>query len=1048
MKKIFFASLFVFFFLTAAFSQKNLTYLNPEAEYQNALDLYGKEKYNPALESFTKVIDAISDEQSDMRITSEYYAAICSVELYNTDAEYQLLKFIGKYPENSKVKLAGFQLGKLEYRQKKYHAAAKYFENVDIYDLNSDDLSEYYLKLGYSYFMLKEYENAKKQFFEIKDVDTKYYGAANYYYAHMMYNDKSYESALKCFKNIENDQNFGSIVPYYIAQIYFLQGKYDEVIKYAPPLLDSASGTKRSDEITRILGESYFKTSDWKNAIYYLDKYITKSPATATRQDNYEIGYACYQLGTDYPKAIEYLEKSATADDSLSQSAYYALGDCYIKTDNKKFAKDAFLSASKLSFFPGIKEDALFNYAKLSYDLALNPYNDAISSFQKYIKTYPSSSKIDEARKYLFNLYLSSKNYKAALASLDSIKDRDDQLNEAYQKVAYYRGVELFNNKDLSGAIELFDKSNSQPSDKTVKAECRYWKAEALYRLSEFDSAKTIYEDFLLLPGAYSLSYYNDAYYNIGYCYFKEKEYKSARKSFRKFTGNKDVTDKVMLNDAYLRTGDCYFISKEYTDAAESYDKAIAIGSSDVDYALFQKALCLHAKGSYTQKISTLISLLDRFPETAYCDDAKYELGNTYLIQSDTKNALQNYIDIVKDYPTSNYVKNAYLKIGLIYKNEEINDAALTIFKKVVTEYPSTEASRDALVSIRDIYMDIDAVDSFYVYVKSLPFEYGTKIEMEQDSVTYMACEKIYFKNLDCDKSIAGFSNYLEKYPDGFFVVNANYYKAECEYKNKNYAEALKGYAFVVSKPQSKFTEYALQSAASLSYELKQYDSAATYYSLLETSAEYKSNILESRLMKMRCYWNSGALAKSIEEARILIATDKVTSDDLSEAYITIGRAAMEMDSIALAQTSFEFAYKQNATSEFGAEAKYNLAYIYYQLKDYTNAEKTVFEVINQVPSYDYWITKSFILLADIYTKAGNTIQAKATLTSIIENSDNTELVKLSHEKLNAILQSEIQEEQKKQQEEIDIKFQNNPESNEKLFEENDNQQKEDNKNE
>jgi len=152
------------------------------------------------------------------------------------------------------------------------------------------------------------------------------------------------------------------------------------------------------------------------------------------------------------------------------------------------------------------------------------------------------------------------------------------------------------------------------------------------------------------------------------------------------------------------------------------------------------------------------------------------------------------------------------------------------------------------------------------------------------------------------------------------------------------------------------------------------------------------------------------------------------------------------MDSTALAQTEFEFTFKQSPTSEFGAEAKYNLAYIQYLLKDYLQAEKIVFEIINQVPSYDYWIAKSFILLADIYVNSDNIAQAKATLQSIIDNSDNSELVTIAHEKLNAIIQSEKVQEQIKTQEEMQIKFDNNP-KNEKLFEDN-NQQMEEKKNE
>ncbi|NTW34037.1 MAG: hypothetical protein HGB12_15705, partial [Bacteroidetes bacterium] len=121
------------------------------------MDLFNKEKYNPAKECFDKTIDVITDLQSEIRISSEYYAAICAIELFHNDAEYLLNKFIISHPDNSKVELANFQLAKLYYRQQKYLKAEKAFEDVDVYDLNTEELSEYYFKSGYSFFMLKKY---------------------------------------------------------------------------------------------------------------------------------------------------------------------------------------------------------------------------------------------------------------------------------------------------------------------------------------------------------------------------------------------------------------------------------------------------------------------------------------------------------------------------------------------------------------------------------------------------------------------------------------------------------------------------------------------------------------------------------------------------------------------------------------------------------------------------------------------------------------------------------------------------------------------------
>ena len=333
MKRKLFALLFVICIGSANFmyGQKNIIYYEPEATYQKGLELFNKEKFNAAQELFYKTINAIEDIQSEIRISAEYYAAICAVELYNINAEYKLIKFITEHSENSKVKLANFQLGKLQYRQKKYHGAVKAFESVDIYDLNDEELLDYYFKSGYSYFIIKDFENAKKQFIEIIDNESKYFSSANYYYAHIAYNEKNYETAMKSFGKIENDENFKLIVPYYIAQIYFLQGNYNEVIKYAHPLLDTGN-TKRSIEVARMLGESYFRMGKYASSIQFLEKYQRKATTSVSRQDYYELGYAYYKSGANYSKAVSNFENAISGtEDSLLQNTYYLLGDCYLK---------------------------------------------------------------------------------------------------------------------------------------------------------------------------------------------------------------------------------------------------------------------------------------------------------------------------------------------------------------------------------------------------------------------------------------------------------------------------------------------------------------------------------------------------------------------------------------------------------------------------------------------------------------------------------------------------------------------------------------------
>ncbi|MEZ4890464.1 MAG: hypothetical protein R2779_07890 [Crocinitomicaceae bacterium] len=75
-------------------------------------------------------------------------------------------------------------------------------------------------------------KQARNNFAEVKDGDSQYAVPALYYFSHISYTEKSYQTALDGFLKLENGPGFGKVVPYYILQIYYLQGKYEQVAEY------------------------------------------------------------------------------------------------------------------------------------------------------------------------------------------------------------------------------------------------------------------------------------------------------------------------------------------------------------------------------------------------------------------------------------------------------------------------------------------------------------------------------------------------------------------------------------------------------------------------------------------------------------------------------------------------------------------------------------------------------------------------------------------------------------------------------------------------
>lgn len=1005
-------------------AQESMIYSDPDLEYKMGLELFEKLKYGVAQKHFDNAILGYGDRNEEFRANSEYYSALCAIELHNQDAEYKISKFIAENPENSKVNAAFFHMGKFQYRQRKYRQAVYWFLKLNKDKLTEEELAEYHFKLGYSYFRTRKYEKASSAFYEIIDVDTKFTGPAIYYYGHIAYQDKNYETALQSFQKLSSNETFAPVVPYYITQIYYLQGRYDEVIEYAPQFLESAS-SKRAPEIAKVIGDSYYKKEDYTSALEYLQKHESASKAVL-RKDYYQLAYCYYHL-EQYDSAAVKFEKVFTETDKLAQNAYYHLADCYIELDEKNKARLAFEFASKLDFEPAIKEEALFNYALLTYELYHSPFNEAIGAFHEFIALYPNSVRLDDAYNFLVMAYLYTSNYKEALNSLEKISEKDHGMKEAYQKVAYYRGLELFNNLKYADAIEKFDKSLQYPGyNRSIKAQSYYWKAEALYQLENYVESIEAYNQFLMSTGAFSLPEYNLAHYNMGYAYFKLKDYPNAIQWFRKYIGFTKGVHTKELADTYNRIADSYFINRTYWVAIENYDKAIEIGLMDKDYALFQRGFSLGLLIRPEKKVNTLQRLITEHPESGYIDDAIFETAKAQMDLQNIDGAFTNYQKLINEYPSSSYVKKSLVQLGLLSYNKDQNQEALNYYKRVVTEFPGTAEAKNSLTGIKNIYVDLNDVDSYFAYVNGLG-EFADVSVSEQDSLKYISAEKIYMAG-DCDNSILQFNNYLTSFPDGSFVLNANFYLADCYYKTGSNEEALKSYNFVIEKTKNTFTEQALLGAAALNFNSENYEAALENYIELEKVSELNSNLIESRVGQLRCNYLLENNQAVIEAADKILHTEKVSQELIRESRFKKGKALYANKNNELALDEFRMISEEVNSSE-GAEAKYLICEIYFNDNQLDVTEHEIFDFASQNTSQEYWLAKAFILLADVYLKNDDKFQAKHTLKSIVDNYNpdaKDEIIKVATEKYNAIIEEEKLKLDQSESDTLEIQFDEN----------------------
>lgn len=1007
MRSYFLITLFIANVAYPTLAQRTTYYTEPTAQYKLGLELFNKEKYGQAQKIFRAVQALPNVEQATTISNAKYYEALCAYELFNNDAELLLSNYIKSTDKNTQVNTASYCLANLYYRKKRYKEALPYFEKLAPVDVQQELLPDYYFKKGYCYMEKKDLINAKTNFYEIKDTDSKYSAAANYYYSHINYLQRNYQSALDGFLKLETSEAYKTLSQYYVAQILFLQDKHEQVIAYVPKLkADSAAyNEKQQLELDKLMGSSYYLTERFALALPYLQRYAT-AQGTLSRNDYYALGNAYYQT-KEYTNAQYNLTQVRTDNDSLTQLCSYTLGDCYVRNNKKKLARGAFERASKLPYNTDVQEDALFNFAKISYELDINPFNESIKAFEKYLNTYPQAVHRDEVNAYLVNVYLNTKNYPAALQSMDNITNKGKELQYAYQRVAYYFAVQNYTNAQFANALTYFKKSDEYNVDKNIGALSMYWQAETYYHQNEYNKAIDAFKNYVYAPAAVTQAVFNNAHYSLGYCYLQKINYPEAIMWLRKFIAYKGENNQQKLADANLRIADAYFITKDLDNAAEYYDNAIALNKLQVDYALYQSSVISGLRGKYDVEINNLNRLVNEFPKSKYNADANYELANTQLTKGNNEEALRLFTVVTDKYPNTSYYKKALLKKALIHYNANNDEQALALYKKIIKDYPATDEAKQALNGAQNILVEQGKPDEYAALVKDVPNANISTAAI--DSLTYLSAEKQYMRT-DYNNAANSFGNYLLKYPKGAFALNAAYYKGESEYKQNKIDEALISYALVTAAPKNKYTETTLLKTARIYTKKENKEQAYKAYEALLTTAEQLSNVNESKINMLRLSYELKQYTNAIANANAVLAIEKVAIETAETAQLIKAKSYLATIDTANAQATITV-LSNNSKSLIATEARYMNAQLLFIHNKNEATEKALYEIINQDPSYDVWVAKSFILLSDLFMRKNDKFSAKNTLQSIIDNSENVDIVKEANEKLAVITALEAQEE-------------------------------------
>jgi len=985
-------------------SQETRVYTDPQRRFWHAKDLFQQGRYSLAYPILRDLQIALREaDYASQRLSTDelnFYAIVCALKQTEPLAEEQAKGFIALERNDALQKKMAFHLGTYYFYAGDFRNASIYFEQTDPEQLSQEEIAAMKFQQGYSYFVLGQMDRAKPLLNEVRQVPgDPNFADANYYYGFIVYGERRNSEALDAFRKVENHPDYGQAVPFYIASIQYQQGKKDEALKYAEAKLGDGRALY-DKEFQQLAGHAYFEKRQFAKALPLLEAGL-KGQEKLTREQLYELSY-CYYDARQYRKAADGFRLLSEGTDSLTQSAMYLLGDAYLKMGDKPNARTAFAYCASNSSIPQQKEVSLFLYGKLSYELG---YQDlALAELKKFIAQYPGSVYATEARELMISLLANTNNYREALDLLNGLARPTEMSKALFPKVAYGRALELVNEEKLEESVRLLDKVLTDPNGRPVLSQSTFWRGEIAYRQNKLDEAARYLHAYLesapVNVGEISPQH---ARYTLGYAYMRKENYKLAQGYFEQVAPSIRVSSPSLEQDAYLRNADCHFMMRDFTKANAMYARAQEFSWPSADYASYQQAM-IAGISKPSEKIRQLSSFERKYPSSELVPLVHMEIANSYLSEEKYREAIPYLRQVINAPANSGNLKpRAYLRMGIAQYNLNNNREALEAYQKLVSSFPDAPETDEALESAKAIYVEEGKTGEYAAFLRSA----GRQVSKSQeDSLAWSVAESRY-ASADLNGALNATGEYLKRFPDGSFSNDALFMRSEIYQGKKDWKNAVEGYQQIADAGNSRFVEKASHQAGRINYfELKNYPAAEKYFLLSKSVTGDREQRLDAMRGLLRSQYQQGKWTEASANADELLREKSISTDDKVLASMVRGRAAQSAAKYADAIQFFRSVIPLN-NAAYAAEARYEIASCYLRLNDLKNAEKAAFETINKSGSYDFWITRAYILLGDLFWKQKDYFNAKATLQSVVENSAITELKEEAQVKLELVTEEE-----------------------------------------
>lgn len=919
-----------------------------------------------------------------------------------------------EYPTSPKATQAILTLGDWYWYHADWHEAIAQYAKVDINALSTKQRPLYSYRKALAYLRCGLPESASPLIASIASTPG-YERAAKFYAAYIHYLNKDYDTAYRMMEEVaSNDLSSTTnnkledtevkeqktsrgrrgtttsrpnlvrpqkqyvsdgIEPlYYMAQIEYLRGQYDDVIDHANTIMAKNPVEELLPELHRIAGLSYFKNGNYEMARPHLEEFV-ETVEYPNDDAVYALGALQYADG-ELSKAEKHFRTLTARNNDLAQGAYLYLGQIAEQTGDMNAAAMAFDKAANMAYDSNVAETALYNHVVALTKGGNAPFASNIVKLEDFLTRYPDSRYASDVQESLASAYFYEHDYVKALASINKVRNPSAATLATKQKILYKLGTSEITTGALRQAINhLGEAADMKSTDPALADEARLWLGEALYASGDYKAAASSYS--VALRGSLSAENRISARYGLAYSQFKMKDWSEARKNFAEIAENRSAPAS-MKGDAMLRAADCLLYIGEYQKAADLFLRASREGVGDSDYATFRHAVVVGVTEGTDSKMKKLNAFLKERPESKWTSEVLLEAGNTMAALDMPDKAAPYFERLTREYPKDNKSRTGAVALALAYMKQAETDKAKAAYMEIIKMWPTSEEASLANEDMRRITAADGSLKEYARFLESIPG--APRIDPdEMDAITFEAAETAYAAN---QRNTTLLEQYIKDFPDGRYLANALMDLAEAA---DNEGDASKTLIYLdrllTMRGDSPQVPAALFLRADLLEDAGDKKKALANYLDLEIrgGAEFAPDAIAG---VMRTTDNA---EQRIDYARRLLSMGGVSAEDAEDARFYEASGLLHSSQSNAGEEALKnLAASPNTLS--GAKAAVELGDWYIRQGDIKNALSTLEAFTDAGSVHAYWLARGFISLADAYHADGNDYLATEYLKSLREN--------------------------------------------------------------